>query len=70
MEICVLLIEMIHNVCTDVVLSLQMTSYNLQEATNETGRVCVMLVEPAGGLANSLVLLFNISTANVLNPAS
>ena len=65
------LIDMIHyNVRTDVVLALQMISYNLQEATNETGRVCVMLMEPAGGLANSLVLLFTISTANVLNPAS
>ena len=55
---------------TDAVLALQMTSYNLQEATNETGRICVMLVEPAGGLAHSLVLLFTISTANVLYPAS
>ncbi len=45
---------------TDVVLALQITSYNLQEATSETGQICVMLVEPVGGLANPLPVVFNI----------
>ncbi len=45
---------------TDVVLALKNTLYNLQEATNETGQICVMLVEPAGGLADPLLVIFTI----------